>query len=275
MSALFGTFAPDRALLVLGTFTVYWYGVCIAAAIAAALLVSQRFIRRRGYRIDIYDAAIWIVPAALIGARLVHVFIFQWAYYADHPDEIIKIWEGGIAIQGALAGGLVALAAYARRKKILLWALMDAVSIALPLGQAIGRWGNFFNQELYGRPTNLPWGLYISEENRIFGFEAFNFFHPTFLYESLLSVALFIFLYFFFKKTSTPGRLTGVYLIGYGVIRFVVDFARIDPMPVSMGLRYSQWLSVVLIGAGVALFFYTKTAHRWRDGGDSNPRPPA
>jgi phosphatidylglycerol:prolipoprotein diacylglycerol transferase len=182
------------------------------------------------------------------------VFVFQWEYYSQRPGEIIRIWEGGIAIQGALLAGMLTLIVYCWRKSRSFWELADALVLALPLGQAIGRWGNFFNQELYGKPTGLPWGIYIDPANRIPGFETLSRFHPAFFYESILNAVLFAILLRMSKKGKREGSLFAGYLAGYGSIRFLVDFVRIDPMPMLMGLRYSQIISIILIAGATALY---------------------
>lgn len=278
MFALFGGLIPDRVAIDIGFIVVYWYGLFITLAIIVSLLVAQRYFRRSGLtRVDAYDLALWVVPAAIIGARLWHVFIFQWEYYAAHLNEILRIWEGGIAIHGSLVGGFLAVVLYARRRGVRIAQLTDCISIALPLGQAIGRWGNYFNQELYGTPARLPWSVFITPENRVPGYEAYDFFHPTFLYESILNLLLFFLLLRVGPSRIGSGKVTALYIMGYGLIRFAIDFVRIDPMPMLAGLRYSQYISLLLVAAGVGFLAYKnkKTAHQWRDGGDSNPRPPA
>jgi len=265
MTHWFADLIPQRQLIAIGPLQVYWYGVLVVSAIVVVyFLIRRLYLRDHESDGDIGDLIFQVVIFGLIGARLWHVFVFQWAYYSAHIAEILQIWRGGIAIQGALIAGALTTYFFAKRRKISVWRLLDYLAVPLPLGQAIGRWGNFFNQELYGRPTDAPWGIFIEPENRLSGFEGVDFYHPAFLYESLLNLILFSFLWRLARKQRAEGFFVSIYLIGYGAIRLVVDFIRIDPMPGFAGLRLSQWISIVFILAGAA-FLIQKTAHQWRD----------
>jgi phosphatidylglycerol:prolipoprotein diacylglycerol transferase len=134
----------------------------------------------------------WIVVLSLLGARLGEVLIFEPGYYLANPGQILAIWNGGLSIMGGIAGGALAVLWYCRRHLLPVPSYLDAAAVALPLGQAIGRWGNYFNQELYGRPTNLPWAISVDPGHRMPGYEQFSTFHPLFLYESLLNLVLFL-----------------------------------------------------------------------------------
>ncbi len=258
----FGSYAPDRTLLDLQFLHIYWYSVLVTLGIALAVLIARKqYIRNKGKEQDMLDLAFYVVLGGLLGARVWHVFIFQWSYYSQHLIEIPKIWEGGIAIQGALLGGLATAFFYCRKKKLDLIALADSGVVGIPLAQAIGRWGNFFNQELYGLPSKLPWAIYIEPQNRVSGFERFSHFHPTFLYESILDALLFVLLLKLSKKKLKPGVLAAWYFIGYSAIRFIVDFVRIDPMLMIGFLRASQVLSIMFIGAA-SYFLYAMKARR-------------
>lgn len=202
---------------------------------------------------DVYDLAFWLMLGGIIGARLYDVLFVDWAYYRENLLAIYKIWEGGLAIHGAIIGGAVALIVWSRKKKISPWLLADLLVAPLALGQAIGRWGNYFNQELFGRPTGLPWGVPIDEINRPAGFGDHLYFHPTFLYESILNLVLFAGLILVGRKNFGRGTATTIYLFGYGVIRFVLEFVRIDETPLIWGLRLPQWVSLgLIIGSVVA-----------------------
>ena len=273
MNYWFGEFAPQRVLLDLGVVQIFWYSVLVVFGIVVAYSVVRRlYLRDNESDKDISDLSFYLIVCGLIGARLWHVFVFQWGYYASRPSEILKIWEGGIAIQGAIIAGLLCIVFFAHRKKISLGYFTDIIAVGLALGQAIGRWGNFFNQELYGRPTDLPWGIFIEPVNRVPGFESFTHFHPVFFYESVLNALLFLSLFLLIRIKRPEGFVASVYLMGYGIIRFLVDFVRIDPMPTALGLRSSQWISLAFVAAGL-FFLFKKTARQWRDGRDSNPRP--
>lgn len=250
-----GTYTPPRILFDFGFVQIYWYGVIVVSAVGIAFFLTRlRWLKTHTSDSDFIDIAFYSIISGLISARLWHVFVFQWEYYSQHLAEIFKIWEGGIAIQGVIVGGFICFLILSKMKKVNVWYLTDITVIGLTLGQAIGRWGNFFNQELYGLPTTVPWGIYIDEMNRVPGFEHYSYFHPTFLYESILNVCLFIMLWVLVKKLRVRGSVTVLYLLGYGIIRFVVDFIRIDPMPMIGQLRLSQIISLLFIIFGIVLW---------------------
>ncbi|HEY9908985.1 MAG TPA: prolipoprotein diacylglyceryl transferase, partial [Thermosynechococcaceae cyanobacterium] len=210
--------SPGPVLWEGGPLSIRWYGLLIASAVLLGVSLSQTLADRRKVNPDlISDLAIWLVLAAIPSARLYYV-LFQWQDYVQHPDQIIAIWNGGIAIHGAILGGLVASLIFARLKRISFWQLADLVAPSLILGQAIGRWGNFFNSEAFGDPTDLPWKLYIPPDRRPPNYAAFEYFHPTFLYESLWNLGVFILLLTLFfqglkpKSNLKTGTLFLVYL---------------------------------------------------------------
>jgi phosphatidylglycerol---prolipoprotein diacylglyceryl transferase len=193
-----------------------------------------------------------VVLSAIIGARFLHV-VDAWKYYAANPGEILLVQHGGLAFFGGLSFGVIGLLAYLKAKKqdVLYW--LDCVALYIPLGQAIGRWGNYFNHELYGRPTSAPWGIYIPLEKRIYGYEYASYFHPLFLYESVLNVVLFIVLNNYAKHVKCgSGKLLGLYFVGYGSIRFSLEFLRIG-QSLFLALSVSQYLALLLVLVGVAL----------------------
>ncbi|MFM8321209.1 MAG: prolipoprotein diacylglyceryl transferase, partial [Chloroflexota bacterium] len=185
---------------IFGSLWIRFYGmILMSGALAGALLASWQA-RRRGKDPEIvWDALIWLLIAGLVGARLWHIFTpppsmaaqgLTTAFYLTHPRDALAVWEGGLGIPGAVIGGALALLLYCRRNKLSFAEWADIAAPGLALGQAIGRWGNFVNQELYGRPTNLPWAIPIAPQHRLPGFEQYTHFHPLFLYESLCSLAL-------------------------------------------------------------------------------------
>ena len=201
----------------------------------------------------IADLAIWLVIGAIPAARLYYV-IFQWQNYSQHPDQIIKIWEGGIAIHGAIIGGTIAAIIFSYFKRVSFWQLADLVAPSVALGQAIGRWGNFFNSEAFGSPTDLPWKLYIPKANRPFEYINFDYFHPTFLYESLWNLVVFAILMYLFIDDNRRHRLkTGslflIYLIAYSIGRFGVEGLRTDSLMFG-SLKMAQAISLVGIAIG-------------------------
>ncbi len=256
---------PDPILLHLGSMTVRWYGVILACALLSGVLLAQHLAKRAGLHPEkIIDLAFFATIAALIGARAVHV-LNDWGYYSQHPVEIVQLWHGGLAFHGVLLGGLLALWLFSRWQKIAPLLLLDVVFPALALGQVIGRWGNWVNQELYGRPTNLPWAIPIAPEHRVAGYEAFATFHPLFLYESLGNLIILGLLLLLWRwparQGSAPGgrgrRLGDVaaaYLMLSPALRFSLDSLRLG-QPMVGPLTNAQLFSLVLVAVGFALIF--------------------
>jgi len=248
-------------------FSIRWYGLLIASAVLIGVTLSQYLARQRGVNPELIgDLAIWMVIGAIPLARLYYV-AFQWEDYAQHPDQIIAIWKGGIAIHGALLGGLIAALIFCRIQRESFWQMADLVAPSLILGQAIGRWGNFFNSEAFGRPTDLPWKLYIPANRRPFGYESFEYFHPTFLYESLWNLMVFtILMVLFFRDRSgkiklKTGTLFLVYLVVYSCGRFWIEGLRTDSLMLGP-LRIAQVVSLVEIAIGLAGLFWLYLLHR-------------
>ena len=259
--------SPGPILVKLGPLTIRWYGLLIASAVLIGVSLSQYLAKRRNVNPDLLgDLVIWLVIGAIPAARLYYV-LFEWPEYAQNPGKIIAIWEGGIAIHGAILGGLLAALIFARINKTSFWQLTDLVAPSLILGQAIGRWGNFFNSEAFGRPTNLPWKLFIPLERRPPGYESFEYFHPTFLYESLWDLMVFgILITLFFrslrgKPSLKTGTLFLVYLIAYSLGRFWVESLRTDSLMLGP-LRMAQMVSLIGIGLGLAGLAWQYIYHR-------------
>lgn len=213
---------------------VRWYGLLIALGLILAIVVSYLTARYRKFKADeIINFAPFAIIAGVIGARLLHVAV-NWSYYSKNLSSIFAFRQGGLAIQGVIIGGFIALVIFAKIRKIDLWELADCIVPSLALAQAIGRWGNFFNQEAYGRPTDARIGIFISPENRLRGYESFDYFHPTFLYESIANLLLFIILmvlHVVFKKKENKvpnGVIFNLYLIIYSLYRIFIESYRID-----------------------------------------------
>lgn len=234
--------------------------VTLASTLPLAVLIgvtlSQKLAKLRGVNPDLLgDLVIWLVIAALPSARLYYV-LFEWQNYAQHPEDIIAIWKGGIAIHGAIIGGTLAAIIFANLNKTSFWQLVDLVAPSLALGQAIGRWGNFFNSEAFGDPTDLPWKLYIPPSNRPVGLTQFEYFHPTFLYESLWNIMVFaLLLYLFFwglkhAERLKPGTLGFVYLVAYSSGRVWIEGLRTDSLMFGP-LRMAQMVSLTAIAIGI------------------------
>jgi phosphatidylglycerol:prolipoprotein diacylglycerol transferase len=252
--------------------TFSYYGMIIMfAAVAAAFLVT-RLLKERGEDPDlVWDGLIWALIFGIIGARLYHVFTpskssldagIDTMYYLTHPLSIV--WTPGVGpglrglgIPGAIFGGAVGIYIFTRRRKIDFLMAVDVSSPGLALAQVIGRWGNFINQELYGKPTDLPWKIFISPENRIRGYEAAEYFHPLFLYESLWSLGNLLLLLWLPRKLGTrlkSGDIFLVYLITYPLGRFLLEFLRLDYVPM-WGINFNQIaMLLVAIASGIALF---------------------
>lgn len=248
--------SPGPIIVELGPLTLRWYGLLIASAVLIGVSLSRYLAKRRQVDPELLgDLAIWLVLAAIPAARIYYV-LFEWKSYAQHPDQIIAIWNGGIAIHGAILGGILASLLFARLQKVSFWQLADLVAPSLILGQAIGRWGNFFNSEAFGRPTNLPWKLYIPPNRRPPGYEGFEYFHPTFLYESLWNVMVFgILLYWFFWGLRHPQRLKVgtialIYLVAYSAGRVWIEGLRTDSLMLGP-LRIAQIVSLSAMMVGV------------------------
>ncbi|BAY29172.1 prolipoprotein diacylglyceryl transferase [Nostoc carneum NIES-2107] len=249
--------SPGPILWRIGPITIRWYGLLIATAVLIGVSLSQYLAKRRNVNPDLLsDLSIWLVIGAIPAARLYYV-LFQWPEYAQHPDRIIAIWQGGIAIHGAILGGLVAALIFAKLKQVSFWQLADLVAPSLILGQAIGRWGNFFNSEAFGDPTNLPWKLYIPPDRRPPELINFEYFHPTFLYESLWDLMVFaLLLALFFRSLQGKPRLKiGTlflsYLAAYSLGRLWIEGFRTDSLMLGP-LRMAQVVSLIGIIVGLA-----------------------
>lgn len=228
-----------------GDFQIRWYGVTMAAAILAAYLVVRHHSWRFGIsKTDIDDYTFWAVLAGLAGARIYHV-LFNLTYYSNDWHEAYKIWHGGISIYGALLGGLLFSYFYTRKKAYTFSQLFDVVALGLPLGQAVGRLGNFFNHEAFGLPTSLPWKMYVPSEDRPVEFIRESFFHPAFLYEIIINLSIFFILQKLVGKTKA-GVLGWVYLGLYSLGRFLVEAIRLDSM-FWQGLRVNQVMAIILV----------------------------
>jgi phosphatidylglycerol---prolipoprotein diacylglyceryl transferase len=229
--------------------SIRWYGILIASSMAIGLWLATREAARRGESPDdLLKAAEFALIGGLVGARLYYV-LFNLDYYQTQPWwRILAVWEGGLAIHGGLIGGLLAGGAYVWAKGLPLLTYLDIVAPSLLLGQAIGRWGNFFNEEAFGGPTALPWKLYISEPRRPPAFVDHQFFHPTFLYESLWNLAAFLVLYFVLRRRleRAPGALFLAYLGLYSLGRFWVEGLRTDSLMLG-SMRVAQLVSVVAV----------------------------
>ncbi len=254
-------FRPSPVAFQIGSLSIYWYGLLIVLAIFVGIIFVLYL--SRFYKIskeEIWNLFFYLIIFGLIGARVFYLF-YNWFYFWENPLAIFKFWQGGLSIHGAMLGGMLVLLFYTHRRKLYFRTLADLFSPALALGLAIGRWGNYFNQELYGLPTNLAWGIPIDPINRVPNYTDFEYFHPVFLYESIWCFLIFLFLVFLhgkrlrikddkIKRDFFLIRIGNIFLfclILYSFGRFFFEFLRIDPQPVIFGLRLAQVLSLLIM----------------------------
>jgi phosphatidylglycerol:prolipoprotein diacylglycerol transferase len=247
---------------------IRWYGIILMAGAVAAAFLAEHEARRKGLKSEfVWDALIWVLIGGIVGARLWHVFTpppsmvalgYTTMYYLTHPLALINTRAGGLGIPGAIIGGGLALYFYARHRKMsfLLWADIAVPGVAL--AQAIGRWGNFFNQELYGKPSTLPWAIYINPENRIEAYKQFSTFQPLFLYESIWNLMIMGFLLWMDRRFAgklKDGDIFLSYLILYPIGRFFLEFLRLDsPRLGTININQTIMLIVAVV-SGFLLFW--------------------
>ena len=261
-----------------GPLYIHFYGVIIMLGALAGSFLAEREARRRGQNTDlVWDALVWILIGGIIGARIWHILTppqsmveqgYTTYFYLNHPLDMLAIWNGGLGIPGAVIGGALALTWFTHRRKLSFAQWVDISAPSVALGQAIGRWGNFINQELYGAPTNLPWKLYIAPANRLPIYKDTAYYHPLFLYESIWNFANMFFLLWLgrrFANRLRQGDIFLTYLIVYPVGRFFLEFLRLDPSQVG-GFDINQILmAVTAILASAALIW------RHRQSGNHEP----
>ncbi|KSU59899.1 prolipoprotein diacylglyceryl transferase [[Bacillus] enclensis] len=251
----------DPIAFQLGPLQVHWYGVIIGLGIALGLYLAISESKRLGLHPDTFvDLLVWAIPIAILSARAYYV-AFEWDYYSQNPGDIIKVWNGGIAIHGALIGSVITALVFAKIKGISFWKLTDIAAPSIILGQAIGRWGNFMNQEAHGGEVtrsfleNLHLPQFIIDQMYING----TYYHPTFLYESLWNIAGFILLLILRRKANLRrGELFLSYVIWYSIGRFFVEGMRTDSLMLTEFLRIAQVISLVLIVVAAALIIFRR-----------------
>lgn len=256
----------------IGPLTIKYYGIIIMVGIIAATVLSYYLAKKRGRDPEvILDSLIWIVIAGVIGARIWHILTpsaslvaqgITTQYYLTHPLAAIAIWRGGLGIPGAIAGGTLAFLIYSKKKKINFWAWADIFAPAVALGQAIGRWGNFINQEVYGNPSTLPWAITIDPENRLPEFQQYATYHPLFLYESIfnfLNMGLLIWVGRKYRDKIIDGDIFLMYLISYPIFRFFMEYLRLDNSYVGgINANQTMMLVVAVLSAGVIIWRHSR-----------------
>jgi phosphatidylglycerol:prolipoprotein diacylglycerol transferase len=251
-----------------GPLFIRFYGIILMSGALAAAWLASREAQRRGQNTEVvWDGLIWVLVGGILGARIWHILTppqsmieqgITTAWYLSHPLDAIATWNGGLGIPGAVIGGALAMYWYSRRHHInfLLWA--DIVAPGLALGQAIGRWGNLINQELYGSPTNLPWAVHIDPQYRLPGYQDVETYHPLFLYESvwnLLNMAVLLWLGRRYEDRLKNGDLFLIYLIIYPLGRFLLEFLRLDPTMIG-GVNVNQTAMAVVALASTGLLIW-------------------
>jgi prolipoprotein diacylglyceryl transferase len=250
--------SPASGVWYLGPFPLRAYALAIIIGIVVAVWLGDLRWRKVGGAVgEISDIAVWAIPFGIIGGRIYHVITDPQLYFSKGADPIaaLRIWEGGLGIWGAISFGALGVWIAARRREIYLGPLADSLAPGIVLAQAIGRWGNYFNQELYGSPTELPWGLEIAIDKRPFGYDQFETFHPTFLYESIWCVVVAVVLISAERRYQLRnGRVFVLYFGLYAFGRLWIEQLRIDPVNVAAGLRINTFTAIFVIMLAVYLF---------------------
>ena len=262
MAGLFGTLpSPSANSLSIGPLELRAYGLMIAlGALTAVAWSRRRHAARGGDPEDMSTIALWAIPAGLVGSRLYHVAT-DWRSFQGRWEDVPALWQGGLGIPGGLMAGVMVGVLVARRRGLSMAGAMDVMVPTIPVAQAIGRWGNWFNQEVFGRPTDLPWALEIDAAHRPSGYSEVATFHPTFLYEGLWNVVLAIFLVRIERRgVLRPGYLVGLWVFGYGLGRLWVEALRVDQASLIVGVRVNTWMALAAIGVGAVVTWTGRTA---------------
>ncbi len=253
------TYQPQPIILRLGVLNIYWYGLLIVLGILLAYFITVKLGKSQPGGLEIrpliQDLSFYLVIFGLIGARLYHL-LSELPYYLKNPFDAFKIWLGGLGIYGAVIAGLIVILIYVKKHRLSFLFLADLIAPGLIIAQAVGRWGNYFNSEVFGWPTNLPWGIPIFLSHRPAEFLSAQYFHPCFLYESIWNFLIFLFLIFLRRAglrrgEGKAGKVVAFYLILYSFGRFWLEFLRIDSQPMLLGLRLAQIISILMFLVGL------------------------
>jgi prolipoprotein diacylglyceryl transferase len=268
--------SPSSNGIQIGPVLLHAYGLCYVVAIVAAVLISsRRWAAKGGDPALPQEVAIWGVPAGLIGGRL-YFLATSWNEVPDHWWGPLAIWKGGLGIWGGIAGGVLGGLIVLRRRKVDIPLFLDCAAPALLVAQAIGRIGNWFNQELFGGPTTLPWGLEIDPQHRPAGYAHDATFHPTFLYELIWNLALAAFLVILGRRRYIrPPGIFALYVAGYSLARIGEELLRTDPSKHVLGMRLNFWVALVLCVGGFVWFWFTQRAGREEPADQSSGRTAA
>lgn len=245
-----------------GIFEIYWYGFFLTLGMLVAFFITLKIAKNKNINENnLLDLFFYLIIGGIFGARVYDIFL-ELPFYINNPWQTFKIWEGGLAIHGAIISGLIIVFYFCKIKKLDFWKITAVITPGLAIGQAIGRFGNYFNQELFGKPSNLAWKIFIEYKNRPINYQDFDFFHPTFLYESLGLLVIFIFLIYLLKHFQSNKKnyilIVSSYVLLYSLLRFFLEFIRIDRAPELFGLRWPQIISLIFISISIFLIFYAK-----------------
>jgi prolipoprotein diacylglyceryl transferase len=263
--------SPSDGVWNLGPVPLRGYALCIILGIVVAIWIGERrWVARGGKSGEVSDLAVWAVPFGLVGGRLYHVITDYQLYFGEdnNPVTALYLWRGGLGVWGAIAMGALGVVIGARVKGIKLLPVLDAMAPGVLVAQAIGRWGNWFNQELFGRPTDLPWGLEIDTAHRPVGYLEVETFHPTFLYESLWCLAAFFVVVWADRRFRLGhGRVLALYVMAYTLGRGWIEMLRIDDVQLQnvLGLRLNVWTSIILFVAAATYFVVVGRRHPGRE----------
>lgn len=256
--------SPSSGEFSIGPLSIHAYGLMIALGVVAAVWLAGRRMEAAGVgtRDDMSAIAMWAVGAGVIGARIYYIITDKSQPWKE-PSRWLRIWEGGLGIPGGLLAGVLVAMWAIRRRGLSVGGVFNAAAPAIPLAQAIGRLGNWWNQELFGRPTDLPWALEIDDAKLPAGYPSGTTFHPTFLYESLWNVGLCLVLIAIDRRIKVrPGRLLAMYVVGYSIGRFWIEGLRIDPANAGGGWRLNQWTALAAGGAAALYLLIDWRRHR-------------
>ncbi|MBP3908640.1 MAG: prolipoprotein diacylglyceryl transferase [Turicibacter sp.] len=270
----YSTIEPlNRVFLQLGPITIYWYAVFIMSGVALGLFLAIREGKKMGINSEFfYDLVTYGLPISIIGARIYYV-AFSWDYYSSHPEDIIKIWQGGIAIHGAIIAAFIFGYFFCKKRKVSFWLVADIASVSFIIAQAIGRWGNFMNQEAHGgvvpgatldAQREFLQSLFIPDfiVNNMYINEAY--YHPTFLYESLWNMVGFLFIVFVLRKLPKllVGEIAAFYAVWYSIGRYMVEGMRTDSLMLTESIRMAQFISITTIVLVLILVIYRRLAKK-------------
>lgn len=256
--------APENVFFNILDFPIYYYGVILAVSIFLGIVVSNKVALKEYFLPSLIpNIATSVIIGGVVGARLYYCLL-NYSVYLKNPMEILAVREGGLSIHGAILGGLIVVFFQAKRNNIKFLKLCDIFAVGLPLAQALGRWGNFFNSEAFGLPTDLPWKLYIKPPYRPDEYFSHQYFHPTFLYESILDIFIFIVLYKYIlpKNKEYYGCISAWYLLMYSFVRFFIEFLRVDCVKYIWGIPVPQIVSVIIILFAIVFLIYKKQNYK-------------